>query len=105
MRVFNLTPKPLDYRGVQLAANGGSHDFRDMAFVPNRDRALVEKKILSFGNLPQWFLDERALRAFHTQKAMEAAIAPKHVRQAILPTEAPAREATEEAEPNFKKKK
>ena len=91
MKVFNLTSKPLDYRGVVLSPNGGSHDYRDMSYVPSRDRTLVEKKIISFGNLPQWWLDEQDLKRHHMRMAdKEAKVLP-------LPTAVKAVEATEDA--------
>lgn len=85
MVIFNLTDKPLNYRGVVLAPNGGSYDFKDMSFIPNRDLELVSKKVLAVGHLPQWWLDERAVRAHHAQEAMRQAAAAKKTERTVDP--------------------
>lgn len=60
MKVFNLTDKPIEYRGRSIPANGGSLEYADLSFIPNRDMRLVEKRVLSFGDLPNWWLSLRA---------------------------------------------
>jgi hypothetical protein len=56
MRVYNLTEKPLDYRGKMLPPNGGSLEFPELdVFIPTRDRALEEKRFVAFGSLPVWW--------------------------------------------------
>ena len=104
MKVFNLTANPLAYRGVTLAPNGGSHEFRDMDFVPSRDMVLAQKRVIAFGQLPQWFKDEVAMRAFHARKAVEAALSVSVPPAPSLPTHEPKREA-DFAPEVFKKKK
>lgn len=63
MKVFNLTDKPIEYRGRSIPANGGSIEYADLSFIPNRDMRLVEKRVLSFGDLPNWWLSQRAEQA------------------------------------------
>lgn len=62
MRVFNLTEKPLDYRGRTIPPDGGYLDFPDMDFIPDRDLRLQQERILSFGRLPHWFETQRRIR-------------------------------------------
>lgn len=62
MLVYNLTSGPVVYKGRKLPPNGGSADIRDMSFIPNRDLELEKARILSFGKLPQWWLDEQSLK-------------------------------------------
>jgi hypothetical protein len=49
MLVFNISNEDLVYRGRTIRANGGSHDFRDLTFVPPRDLA---NRRLAFDQLP-----------------------------------------------------
>lgn len=59
MRVYNLTKKPLDYRGKMLPPEGGSLEYPELdVFVPNRDRELETKRMISFGSLPLWWVRE-----------------------------------------------
>jgi hypothetical protein len=60
MKVFNLTDKPIEYRGRSIPSSGGSLEYADLSFIPNRDMRLVEKRVLSFGDLPSWWLSLRA---------------------------------------------
>lgn len=61
MRVYNLTDSVLDYRGKQLAPNGGSDNFPELdSFIPDRDRLLSSRKKISFGSLPSWFLAKKS---------------------------------------------
>lgn len=62
MRVFNLTEKPLDYRGRTIPRDGGFIDFPDMTFIPDRDLRLQTERILAFGKLPAWFETQQRLR-------------------------------------------
>lgn len=62
MRVFNLTEKPLDYRGRTLPPSGGFLDFPDMAFIPDRDMRLQTEKVVAFGRLPTWFETRQRIR-------------------------------------------
>lgn len=75
MRVFNLTDKPIEYRGRAIPANGGSLEYADLSFIPNRDMRLVEKRVLSFGDLPNWWVSQRA------EKQRVAAPPPKPVQK------------------------
>ena len=105
MLVFNLTDRALDYRGIKLKANGGSYNYRDMTFVPDRDLALVQSKVLSFGALPQWWIDERNQKHLEMVKAQKAALAkPKQPPPAQeLPTESSNKDDVKE--PKFEKRK
>ena len=75
MLVFNLTEKALDYRGIVLKANGGSHNFRDMTFVPDRDLELANKKVLAFGAIPQWWTEEYTRKRQESVKRQQEALA------------------------------
>lgn len=50
MLVFNISDQDVVYRGHKLSANGGCRDFKDLTFVPDRDRSNTR---LAFGSLPQ----------------------------------------------------
>lgn len=53
MRVYNLTDKPLDFRGRVLPANGGSTTFPELdGFVPDRERQLEKAGVIAIGSLP-----------------------------------------------------
>ena len=78
MKVFNLTDKPIEYRGRSIPANGGSLEYADLSFIPNRDMRLVEKRVLSFGDLPNWWLSMRA------EKQKISAPPPKPVQKASV---------------------
>lgn len=54
MLVFNLTDRPIAYRNRTIPPEG-QFDFKDMDFVPDRDKALEKSKILSFGSRPSWW--------------------------------------------------
>lgn len=54
MLVFNLTDRPIAYRNRTIPPEG-QFDFKDMEFVPDRDKALEKSKILSFGSRPSWW--------------------------------------------------
>lgn len=56
MRVFNLTRSTITYRGKPVPPNGGSSEFPDLDVVPPRDMELQDKKVLSFGSLPSWWV-------------------------------------------------
>ena len=62
MFVYNLTQGPVVYRGKPIPPNGGSLEFRDMDFIPTRDRELETAKILAFGSLPRWWVAARAAK-------------------------------------------
>jgi hypothetical protein len=83
MLVFNLTRGPVKYRRVQLPPNGGSFNFKDMTYVPTRDRKLVMAKVLAFGALPQWWIDKRNAELLGAQVNAEkmAAKAPEKVSE------------------------
>lgn len=64
MKVFNLTSKPLAYRGQVLAPNGGSSDFKELdVFISDRDNTLVANKVIALGSLPAWWLRAREIAA------------------------------------------
>jgi len=50
VRVFNLTPQSLVYRGRSIPPYGSEEIA--VAFIPNRDLALQKAGVLSFGSLP-----------------------------------------------------
>jgi len=62
MFVFNLTQHDVVYKGKKIPPNGGSLEFRDMDFIPTRDRELEAAKVLSFGALPRWWTSARAAK-------------------------------------------
>jgi len=55
MRVYNLTTDVVVYKGRQIPPNGESLEFGDLSFVPNRDLALENARVISFGRLPDWW--------------------------------------------------
>lgn len=60
MRVYNLSKQPVDYRGHTIPPNGGSAEYPDLdKFLPARDKKLEQEKILSFGSLPSWWVQEQ----------------------------------------------
>lgn len=62
MRVYNLTGQVLSFRKKSLAPNGGYEEFPELdGFIPDRDRELVAKKVISFRELPIWWKNQRAL--------------------------------------------
>ena len=63
MRVYNLSQGEITYKGKKIPPNGGSAEFQDLTFIPNRDLALQDAKILAFGSLPKWWKVEQALKA------------------------------------------
>lgn len=103
MLVFNLSEKALDYRGIKLKANGGSYNYRDMTFVPDRDLELAKSKILAFGALPQWWLDERNRKHLVMVAAQSSALKPKQPQPQELPTPAPTKDDGKEQK--YEKKK
>ena len=62
MRVYNVTQGEITYRGKKIPPNGGSVEFQDITFIPNRDLALQDAKMLAFGSLPKWWKVEQALK-------------------------------------------
>jgi hypothetical protein len=56
MRVYNIGTTDVTYKGRDIPPNGGSVEIPDMAFVPDRDRALT---YLSFGSLPKGWEPKR----------------------------------------------
>jgi hypothetical protein len=63
MLVYNLTQRPVVYKGKPIPPDGGSLEFGDMDFIPTRDRDLETAKILSFGSLPRWWTAAKASKA------------------------------------------
>jgi hypothetical protein len=63
MRVFNLSPQEVTYKGRRIPPNGGSAEFPTLSFIPDRDLALQEARILSFGSLPKWWKVGQAIKA------------------------------------------
>lgn len=83
MKVFNLTDKTVVFRGRPIPPNGGFVEIPGAdSFVPDRDLRLSMAKVLSFGSLPKWWLDERrkqvgdAMQAVR-EKTSAVAQAPK----------------------------
>lgn len=62
MRVFNLTSEEVTYKGRKIPPNGGSIDYLDLTFIPNRDRELEAGKVLAFGCLPPWWHQQEAMK-------------------------------------------
>lgn len=56
MLVFNLTDKGVVYKGKHIPPNGGSVEISNLSFIPNRDLALQDAKVLAFGQLPKWWI-------------------------------------------------
>ena len=105
MLVFNLTDKPLNYRGILLGADGGSHDFRDMEFIPNRDLLLERKRVLAFGTLPDWWIHARHAKNLEMHKKLKEAKESKEKYVPVLPTPPKAVETTsEDSKQSYKKK-
>jgi hypothetical protein len=67
VKVYNLTAAEVTYKGRRIPPNGGCVDFKDLAFVPNRDLELQDAKVLAFGSLPHWWNVKEALK--HTVSA------------------------------------
>lgn len=60
MRVFNLTGKDLHFRKSVLPANGGYKDFPELdSFIPDNDKELAEAKVISFEELPKWWIAKK----------------------------------------------
>ena len=62
MLVYNLLNQPLDFKGRTIPPNGGSVDFPGLAFIPDRDRELEKGRVLAFGSLPYWWLQQQAAK-------------------------------------------
>lgn len=57
MLVYNLTNKALSFRGRTIPPSGGYLDYPELnQFIPNKDKDLATKKVISFEALPKWFL-------------------------------------------------
>lgn len=88
MLVFNLTNKPIVYRNRTIPAEG-SFDYKDMGFVPDRDKALAKAKILAFGSRPPlWQSAEPAPMTTADAVALAASrakVAPKPLPQEAVP--------------------
>lgn len=95
MFVYNLTQSPVVYKGKPIPPNGGSLEFRDMDFIPTRDRELETAKVLSFGSLPRWWKSKTA------PKVEAAQPAPK--QKVFITMETPV-DVTEKTMPSYKKK-
>lgn len=80
MLVYNLTDRPLSFRGVMLSPDGGSFNFKDVKLLPTRDLELVKKRVIALNSLPQWWLDEKALKSVSTP---EAPPAPQKVEEKV----------------------
>ena len=68
MRVYNVSTHEVTYKGKNIPPNGGSAEFK-MDFIPNRDLALQDAKVLAFGALPKWWKLEQALQTTVTVSA------------------------------------
>lgn len=78
MLVYNLTSKPIHYRGRPIPPNGGSRDYQDLddgGYIPNRDLKLETDKVLAFGKLPDWWAAQQAMKAAEVPKADQPAMA------------------------------
>lgn len=62
MRVYNLTDRPIEYRGRTIQPSGGFVEFHDLTFIPDRDLKLQTDKVLAFGVLPTWFETKQRIR-------------------------------------------
>lgn len=62
MLVYNLTKDEVTYKGRKIPPNGGSVDFLELTFIPNRDRELETNRVLAFGYLPPWWNLQEALK-------------------------------------------
>lgn len=107
MRVYNLTPRALEYRGKTLVPGGGA-EFPKLKPSP-RDEGLVHARVISLDSLPAWYLDQRA-RAQKAKKAptptvKKSSTPPATIVKAppsILENQ-PALAPTPEAEPAFER--
>lgn len=106
MLVFNLTNQPLVFRKRTIPPEG-SFDFKDMTFVPGRDKALEQAGVLSFGSRPKGWKSAKAVPAPVTLVTLPPVmlIDPVTVKEAVL--EAPREEVKVEEKVDFgvKKKK
>lgn len=105
MLVFNLTNKPIVYRDRTIPAEG-SFDYRDMGFVPDRDKALAKANILAFGSRPPFW---QSSQPAPMSTAAAAALTASRAKPVELPQEAPQEfvkaEVEERLDGSFKKKK
>lgn len=69
MRVYNLTSTALEYRGKRIPPG----DFLEFPvldkFLPDKDRALVQNRIIAVGSLPSWYTQMKALEAQRQDRA------------------------------------
>lgn len=88
MRVYNLQSYPLDFHGKVISANGGHLDLPDNTFIPSRDRNLEKNGVISFNQLPSWFLDKQAKSLAQIQKSpdmIESKPVVKKVEVVVFP--------------------
>ncbi len=70
--VFNLTDNDLTFRNRVIPKNGGSLNYAELdVFMSNRDRKLVERRVIALGGLPKWWKVQRAaLASMNTKVAL-----------------------------------
>lgn len=87
MLVFNLTAGPVYYRGRPIPPDGGSLEFADMSYVPTRDMALQENKVLAFGKLPDWWMFLQEAKKQNAQKAAQVALVAEQAKTVEIKAE------------------
>lgn len=82
MLVYNLTDTPLHYRKRVLQPNGGFHNFPELdSFIPDRDRALADSKVIGLGSIPTWWTKKRKMKEEERRVASANAEAVKKVEK------------------------
>jgi hypothetical protein len=91
IKVFNLTDTPLHFHGQEIQPFGGSTDFPDDTFFPDRDLKLETNGVIAFGALPAWYVQQKQIEVEKAAAAAQAAsYAPAAVAEAVVVTPAPA---------------
>jgi hypothetical protein len=72
MKFYNLTDRAIEYRRKPIAPNGGFQTYPDLVFIPDRDRELERRGVLSFGSLPKYWrpVSVSIVRPRKTEKAL-----------------------------------
>jgi hypothetical protein len=61
MKVYNVTDAALSFRGKEIPPGQGL-DFPELdRFLPDRERAMVAKRVIAIGQLPAWYTVKRAV--------------------------------------------
>ena len=83
MLVYNLTDTPLHYRKRVLLPNGGFHNFPELdSFIPDRDKALADKKIIGIGSIPSWWVRKKKMKEEERRAAAAKAETSKGTEKA-----------------------